>query len=84
MFSLNLEFGFLTFFLRIPFRLIKKDLQFLNTYIFNEIRVTAMEFTLYALSVVLCISLYLADAQCPRMHWITIVSFYPVIFLTNW
>lgn len=68
MFSLNLEFGFLNLFLRVPFWLIKKDLQFLNTYIFNEIRVTAMEFTLYALSVVLCISLYLADAQCPRMH----------------
>lgn len=51
MFSLNLEFGFLNFFLHVPFWLIKKDLQFLNTYTFNEIRVTAMEFTLYGLSV---------------------------------
>lgn len=51
MFSLNLEFGFLNFFLRVLFWLIKKDLQFLNTYIFNEIRVTTIELTLYALSV---------------------------------
>lgn len=48
--------------------------------IFNGVRVTAVGFPYKPYLCFLCISVHLADAQCPRMHWGTILSFYPVIF----